>query len=305
MKKALITGGEGFVGGHLKTELEENGYQVFLTSRVAQEGYIKMDLCDYEEVRSVINEVKPDVIFHLGAIAFVPSSWQDAELTMNVNLNGSLHLLDAVRSIGIDPVIQLAGSSEEYGMVYPEETPMTEENPLRPLSPYAVSKIAMDFLAYQYHKSYGLKTIRVRAFNHSGYGRGEAYMTSTFAKQLVEIEKGKRDLIKHGDLSSIRDITDVRDTVRAYRLLTEKGKYGEVYNIGTGKGYSAQEILNKLSKLMAMTPKTEIDPDRMRPSDVKILIADASKVKAETGWEPQYSIDETLSEVLRYWMERI
>lgn len=308
MKKALITGAEGFVGPHLMVELAENDYHIIGTSRLRQSGFVKMDILNYEEVRSVINELKPDVIFHLAGIAFVPSSWQDPELTFQVNTIGALHIFDACRSVGINPVIQIACSSEEYGLVKEKEVPIKETNQLRPLSPYAVSKIAMDFLGYQYCQSYGMKIIRTRAFNHSGPGRGEAYMTSTFAKQIAEIEIGiKKPVIEVGDLTSIRDITDVRDTVRAYRLLTEKGEPGEVYNIATGKGYTAEEILNKLIKLSTFKKKIEIkqDPKRMRPSDVKVLIGDNRKTKKACGWSPKHTIDDTIKSLLDHWRSEL
>jgi len=307
MKKALVTGAEGFVGKHLMIELMRNGYHVFGTSRIRQSGYLKMDVTNYEEVRSVINETKPDYIFHLAAIAFVPSSWQDPQLTFEVNTIGALNIFNAVRSVGINPVIQIACSSEEYGLVHENEVPIKETNPLRPLSPYAVSKIAMDFLGYQYSQSYGLKVIRTRAFNHSGPGRGEVYMTSTFAKQIAEIELGlKEPVIKVGDLTSVRDITDVRDTVRAYRLLVEKGIPGEVYNIATGKGYTAQEILDMLLSMSKKKRiKVEQDPKRMRPSDVKILIGDAKKTKKACGWSPKYEIRDTLKALLEFWRSEL
>jgi GDP-4-dehydro-6-deoxy-D-mannose reductase len=304
MKKALVTGAEGFVGPHLMAELIANDYQVIGTSRIRQSNFVKMDLLNYEEVRSVINELKPDVIFHLAGIAFVPSSWQDPDLTFQVNTIGALHIFNACRSVGINPVIQIACSSEEYGLVHENEVPIKETNPLRPLSPYAVSKIAMDFLGYQYNQSYGMKIIRTRAFNHSGPGRGEAYMTSTFAKQIAQIELGLQEpVIMVGDLSSIRDITDVRDTVNAYRLLTEKGTPGEVYNIATGTGYTAEEILNKLLSMTTYKKKIEIkqDPKRMRPSDVKILIGSNKKTKKACGWSPKHKIDDTLESLLNYW----
>lgn len=308
MKKALITGAEGFVGAHLMNELIAEGYHVFGTSRIRQAGFIKMDIQNYEEVRSVLNELKPDVIFHLAGIAYVPSSWQDPGLTFEVNTIGALHIFDACRSIGINPVIQIACSSEEYGLVLENEVPIKETNPLRPLSPYAVSKIAMDFLGYQYNQSYGMKIIRTRAFNHSGPGRGEVYMTSTFAKQIAQIELGKQEpIIEVGDLTSIRDITDVRDTVRAYRLLTEKGTPGEIYNIATGVGYTAQEILDKLLSMTTYKKKIEVkqDPKRMRPSDVKVLIGSNKKTKKACGWSPKYKIDDTLKALLEYWRSEL
>ena len=195
-------------------------------------------------------------------------------------------------------------SSEEYGLVRKSEVPITEENPLRPMSPYGVSKISMDFLGYQYFKSYGMKVIRTRAFNHEGYGRPEAFMTSTFAKQVVEIKRGKRKVLKHGNLEAKRDITDVRDMARAYRLAVEKCEPGEVYNIGSGVVYTAKQVLNKLQKLSGVKVKTEADPARSRPSDVPILQCDSSKFMKKTGWKPKYSLNDVLLETLRYWEER-
>ncbi|PIY31784.1 MAG: GDP-mannose 4,6-dehydratase [Candidatus Infernicultor aquiphilus] len=308
MKKALITGGEGFVGGHLRAELEDNGYQVISTSRLPKDGFVKMDIKNYEEIRSVLNEHKPDVIFHLAAIAYVPSSWQDPELVYEINGLGTVKLLNAARSLGLlDTIVQIAGSSEEYGLVTENETLIKETNPLRPLSPYAISKISADLAGYQHFKSWGIKTIRTRAFNHEGpeskYGpaRGDEYVTSTFAKQVALIEKGKQDKIMVGDLTSIRDFTDVRDTVRAYRLLIEKGEYGEVYNIGSGKGYTIQQVLDILIKLAKAEIKVEVDPKRLRPSDVKLLLCDCSKMKKITGWEPEIPFEKTMEDLLNYW----
>ena len=304
MKKCLITGGMGFCGKHLTKELEDAGYEVFVTDRDVEPPY-QMDLLNYEQVRNVLYRERPDYIFHLAGISYVPSSWQDPNLVFEVNTLGSLNLFNAVRSVGIDPVIQIAGSSEEYGLVYPDEVPITEENELRPMSPYGVSKIAMDFLGYQYFKSYGMKIIRTRAFNHEGYGRPEAFMTSTFAKQTIEFKQGKIKTLKHGNLEAKRDITDVRDMARAYRLAVEKCEPGEVYNIGSGTVYTAKEILEKLGKLAGVKVKTEVDPARSRPSDVPILQCDSTKFRKQTNWKPKYKLENTLSEELRYWKERV
>lgn len=307
MKKALITGGEGFVGGHLRVELENNGYEVISTSRLPKDDFVKMDILNYEEIRSVLNEHKPDVIFHLAAIAYVPSSWQDPEFVYDVNCLGTIRLLNAVRSLGLDTIVQIAGSSEEYGLVLPEETPIKETNPLKPLSPYAISKIGADFSGYQHFKSWGIKTIRTRAFNHEGpdskYGpaRGDEYVTSTFAKQVALIEKGKQDKIMVGDLTSIRDFTDVRDTVRAYRLLVEKGEYGDVYNIGSGKKYTIQNVLDILVRLSNVDIQVEVDSKRLRPSDVKLLLCDCSKMQKITGWKPEIPFEKTMEDLLNYW----
>lgn len=296
MKKALITGATGFVGGHLKAELAGYGYEVVCLGR---EGF---NLLDYESVHAVIREHKPDVIFHLAAVAFVPTSWKDPEMVFRVNTIGTLNLFNAVRSVGIDPVIQIAGSSEEYGLVLKDEIPINENNPLRPLSPYAVSKVAMDMLGWQYFRSYGMKIIRTRAFNHEGYGRPASYMPSGFAKQIVEIEKRlKEPVIEHGDLTAIRDITDVRDMARAYRLAVERCVPGEIYNIGTGKGYSVSEIIETFRKLSNVKFELKLDQNRIRPSDVPVLICNNERFVKLTEWKPEFSLQDTLNEELKYW----
>lgn len=304
--KALITGSTGFVGRHLTKELEDNGYEVMGVDRFGRRlKSFEMNVLDYEAVRSTLEKYRPDVIYHLAAIAYVPASWQDPHLVFKVNTLGSLNLFNAVRSTGFDIKIHIAGSSEEYGLVEKDELPITEDNPLRPLSPYAVSKIAMDMLGYQYFKSYGLKIYRTRAFNHEGYGRGPAYMTSTFAKQIAEIEADlKPPVLKHGNLTAKRDITDVRDMVVAYRLATEKCKPGEVYNIGSGKTYSVRKVLDTLLSMSTRKIKLELDPERMRPSDVPVLQCDPTKFQKATGWRPKYKLEDTLEESLRYWRER-
>lgn len=306
MPKVLVTGATGFVGQHLQKELKDNGYEVHNTSRFGFNKSMPMNVNDFGQMHSVVNRVKPDVIFHLAAIAFVPSSWKKPNFVLETNALGTLNLLEVVRTAELDPVIHICGSSEEYGLVKQDEIPIKEDNPLRPRSPYAVSKITADFLGYQYNQSYGMKVIRTRAFNHSGYGRGEQYVISTFAKQIAEMEVGKRDhVLLHGDLSAHRDITDVRDVVRAYRLLTEKGDYGEVYNIGTGTAYEIGEFIDGLKKLTKIKFETKLDETRMRPSDVPILQCDATKLKEKTGWKPQYKLEDTLAETLRYWRERV
>ncbi len=188
----------------------------------------------------------------------------------------------------------------------PEEVPIRESNPLRPLSPYAVSKVAQDLLAYQYFKSYGLKTIRTRGFNHTGPRRGDVFVTSNFAKQIASIEAGiQKPVIRVGNLDSVRDFTDVRDVVRAYWLAVKKGRAGEVYNIASGRDNTIRDLLDRLLKLSTTKVEVEVDPDRLRPSDVVMLIGDASKFRDDTGWEPKIPLDQTLEDLLEYWRERI
>lgn len=321
--KVLITGITGFVGSHLAEYILDNFSQIEIhglkrhRSKMENiehlDGKLRLHDCDIKDAHNVyfiIEEVKPDFIFHLAAQSYVPTSWEAPAETLHTNIIGQTNLFEAVRKFragGYDPVIQIAGSSEEYGLVFEKEIPIREDNPLRPLSPYAVSKVTQDYLAYQYFKTYGLRTIRTRAFNHSGPRRGEVFVDSNFAKQIALIEKGKKEpVISVGNLEAVRDFTDVRDIVIAYWLSVKKCKPGEVYNISSGKGWRIKDVLTSLIK---MSTKQEIkikqDPQRMRPSDNPILVGDSSKFRKETGWRPKISYEETLQAMLDYWRERV
>ncbi len=317
--KVLITGITGFAGSHLADYILDSHPDVQLfgiirwRSRMENihhlEGRIHLveaDLKDMASLKRCLSDVRPDRIFHLAAQSFVPFSWKCPAETFTINAVGQIHLFEAVLSLGISPKIQIAGSSEEYGLVNSNEVPMKETNPLRPLSPYAVSKVAQDLLGWQYFKSYGLRVVRTRGFNHTGPRRGEVFICSNFAKQIVEIEKKKREpVIYVGNLEAKRDFTDVRDIVRAYWLSLEKGEVGEVYNLGTGKTYSIKEILDMLLSISEVDVKITVDPDRLRPSDVPVLLSDCSKFKKLTGWEPRIPFSQSLQDLLKYWRERI
>jgi GDP-4-dehydro-6-deoxy-D-mannose reductase len=267
---------------------------------------LEADLTDGTSTRRLIEAVKPDRIFHLAAQSYVPASWSRPAATLNTNIMGQLNLLEAVREAGIDPLIHIAGSSEEYGLVHPDEVPIKETNPLRPLSPYAVSKVSQEMLALQYFHSYGLKTVVTRAFNHEGPRRGHVFVTSSLARQIAEIERGRRPpILTVGDLSIQRDWSDVRDVVRAYHLALEKGIPGEVYNIGSGSSMAVGQMLELLLSLTSARVEVRQDPSRLRPSDVRILLADVSKFRAQTGWEPRIPFSKTLQDLLDYWRQRI
>jgi GDP-4-dehydro-6-deoxy-D-mannose reductase len=338
--RVLVTGITGFAGSHMaefllkqpdveifgiyrrrsrlehieglsdKTYMIEPGVASIQTLQKAfQPGKINIidcDLMDAFSVHKLIGAVRPDRIFHLAAQSHVPTSWNSPYATLQDNIMGQLNLFEAIREAGIDPLIQIAGSSEEYGLVYPDEVPMKESNPLRPLSPYAVSKVTQEMLAYQYYRSYGMKNIVSRGFNHSGPRRGENFVDSSFARQIALIEKGLQEpVIYVGDLSSKRDFTDVRDMVRAYWLLLEKCKPGEVYNIGSGSTRAVQESLDILLGMSAVKVEVRVDPTRLRPSDVLILWADASKFQEATGWKPTIPYRQTLQDMLDYWRARV
>ncbi len=317
--KALITGTTGFAGSHLVEYLltHQPDVEVFGIRRwrspmenvehlLDQVTLVESDLRDYHSVYRMLEKIQPDLIFHLAAQSFVPTSWNAPAATLETNIVGQTHLFEAVRSLSLDPVIQIACSSEEYGLVHPDETPMTENNPLRPLSTYAVSKIAQDYLGYQYFQSYGMKIVRTRGFNHTGPRRGDVFVTSNFAKQLARIKAGLSEpVIRVGNLTAMRDFTDVRDMVRAYWLAATKGKPGEAYNIASGKAITIRELLDRLIALTGVEVEIKEDPDRMRPSDVEILIGDSSKFRADTGWEPQIPFDQTLRDIVEYWRQRV
>lgn len=317
MKRALITGITGFVGSHLAEFLLDKGYDVCGTSRWRSDmqniehikdkiGLVEADLNDPHSLIAALNKVRPDEIYHLAAQSFVPTSWAAPADTMMTNAVGTIHLYEAVKQAKINPTIQVACSSEEYGLVLPNEIPIKETNPLRPLSPYGVSKVAEDMISYQYTQSYGMKIIITRGFNHTGPRRGEVFVTSNFAKQIVEIEKGKKEpVIEVGNLESKRDFTDVRDMVRGYWLAVQKGKPGERYNLCSGKAISMQELLDMLLSLSNVKITVKQDQLRMRPSDVPILQGDNSKAKLELGWRPEIPFEKTLKDLMDYWREKI
>ncbi|HWM92398.1 MAG TPA: GDP-mannose 4,6-dehydratase [Thermoanaerobaculia bacterium] len=317
--RALITGITGFAGSHLAEYLlaEHPEVEVYGTHRWRSRmdnvehlrnkvKLLEADLRDYTSMHAALERSRPDVIFHLAAQSFVPSSWTAPNETLTTNVSGQTNLFEAVRALRLDPVIQIACSSEQYGLVLPGETPIKETNPLRPLSPYAVSKVAQDYLGYQYFQSYGLKVVRTRGFNHTGPRRGHVFVTSNFCSQVAAIELGLQEpVIRVGNIDAIRDFTDVRDMVRAYWLAVTKAKPGEVYNIATGNGIRIREMLERLIALGKVEVKIEVDPERLRPSDVEVLIGDASKFKADTGWEPRIPFDQTLRDLLDYWRETL
>ena len=267
---------------------------------------VEADLTDPSSVRRVVQTVRPDRIFHLAAQSFVPTSWHAPAQTFTVNVLGQINLFEAVREAGLDPIIHVAGSSEQYGKVYPHEVPIRESNPLRPLSPYAVSKVTQELLALQYHESYGLKTVVTRGFNHTGPRRGPVFVTSSFAKQIAEIEAGLRPpVVLVGDLGSRRDWTDVRDVVRAYWLVTEKGVPGEVYNVASGTTRTVGSLLDLLFAETPVQIEVRQDPARLRPSDVTLLHGDPTKLQRQTGWRPEIPFEQTMRDLLDYWRRRV
>lgn len=315
--KVMITGIDGFIASHLVDYILQNEKDVEIYGtirRMADRKNIKhfeseinlleMELIDSYSVFKAVRTATPDKVFHLAGQSFVPTSWSSPDNTMMVNANGTINVLEAVRTVSPSAYVQIAGTSEEYGKVYPEECPINESQPLRPLSPYAVSKIAADFLGYQYAKSYDMNILRTRTFNQTGSRRGLAFVDSNFACQIAKIEKTLEEpIIKHGNLSAIRDFTNVKDTVKAYWLLSDKKWEGDIINVCSGNGKSIYEVIREL--VNNSTAKSIIsmreDPNRMRPSDVPLLIGDNSKLKSHINWEPKISWEDSMKELLDYW----
>lgn len=315
--KVFITGATGFVGSHLIDFLLcEKGVRVFGAKRRRSDTsqtrtadrveWVEMDITDAHNVLSAIKSVRPTHIFHLAAQSFVPTSWRAPQETFTTNAIGTINIMEAVRVLELDTRIQIAGTSEEYGGVRPEELPIAEGNPLRPLSPYAVSKVAADLSAQQYHRSYGLNVVVTRAFNHTGPRRGDVFAESNFAKQIAMIEKGQQEpVIRVGNLDAARDYSDVRDIVRAYWLALEKGQPGEVYNIASGESVRIGDLLDCLLSFAKVKGiKVERDAARMRPSDVPFLKGDSTKFRQLTGWKPEIPFENTLNDLQGYWRGR-
>jgi len=314
--RVLITGITGFAGSHMADYALAQGAEVFGTVRwrspiqniehiLNKINVYDADLRDAASVHAIVSEIKPDRIFHLAAQSYVVSSWNIPTETIVTNIVSNVNLLEAVRRLERMPRIQVACSSEEYGFVRPEEVPITEDNPLRPLSPYGVSKVGQDLLCYQYHQSYGIDVVRTRGFNHTGPRRGRVFVCSNFAMQIIEVQKGLRPHVSVGNLDAVRDFTDVRDTVRAYWMALDKGVPGDVYNICSGKGYRIGDVLELLLKIAGAKVEIRVDPARLRPSDVPLLIGDRSKFTKQTGWEPRIPFEQTLADTVAYWRERI
>ena len=307
--KALIIGGSGFVGSFLITHLiEDLGFEVSITKtakedlKVENVSVYNLDVLDIEQIKSVLDTVKPDYIFHLAAQASVGLAWKNPSLTIDVNIKGSVNVLDAIRELDYKPRVLLIGSGEEYGHILPGETPITEANTPRPGNIYAATKACQNMIGKIYAEAYDMDVMMVRAFNHIGPNQAPLFVVADFCKQVAEIESGeKQPVIYVGNLTAKRDFTDVRDVVRAYALLVQKGQRGETYNVGTGKAIEVQMILDKILGLAKCNIEVKIDEQKLRPVDVPIIEADITKINACTGWEPEISIDRTLEETLEYW----
>ena len=316
MKKALITGISGFAGSYLSENLVSSGYQVsgsYLTDDSLKNlpnkdkvSLHKVNLLDEGAVEELLGKEKPEYIFHLAALTSPKNSFDDPKNTFVNNVSAQINLLESVcKNKLTDSRILIVSSAEVYGLVPKDDLPIDEDTKFNPANPYAVSKLAQDFLGLQYFHSYKLNIVRVRPFNHVGPRQSPDFVVSALAKRIAEIEKGRENVMKVGNLTSKRDFTDVSDMVEAYRLALEKGEAGQVYNLGSGKSFEISEILDKLLSFSKVKIITEEDQSLMRPSDNPDLVCDARKFEKLTGWKAQIPIEKTLENTLNYWRNNL
>lgn len=301
-KKVLITGGEGFVGNHLINYLlNETDYEIvstyFMESTFKDENnrveFVKLDIRKQEDVENLLNVQKPDYIYHLAGISFVPASFANPLLTHETNFIGTFNLYESIRKLNLETSILFVSTSEVYGQV--DDKIINEDKVLKPQNPYSVSKASAELLSYQYYKNYGLKIKIVRPFNHIGLGQSESFVIPNFVKQIVDIEMGlKEPIIEVGNLDAIRDFTDVKDIIRGYKCLVESDYNGEIFNLCQSKGYSIKEILDILLSFSDKMIEVKFDEKRMRPSDNPKIIGDNGKIEKYLEWKPLIEIRTTL-----------
>ncbi|MHB8645341.1 MAG: GDP-mannose 4,6-dehydratase [Thermomicrobiales bacterium] len=306
VRRVLITGATGFVGAYLVAHLAEAypGWQVTgTTRRTADAGsrFVPCDLHDAGAVGALVARVRPEMVVHLAGQSNVPVSFNDPEATLANNIIGTLHLLDACRVHAPQARLLIVSSNEVYGPTPPEEQPLREDRPLRPINPYAVSKAAQEMLALQYAHSYNLDVVVARPFNHIGPGQTDRFVVSAFARQIVQVERGERRAVSVGNLDTVRDFTDVRDVARAYGLLLARGERGGIYNIGRGTAVTVGDLLDMLCRLAPVAITIERDPARLRPSDAPVMMADTTRLRQATGWQPDISLEQSLDETLAWW----
>ncbi len=312
--KALVIGGGGFAGGYLIKALEKKaGIEVSATKLLYENVSCKketaiydLDVTDYNAVISLIEKIKPDFIYHLAAQSSVAMSWKAPQKTVEINLIGTLNILQALKQTDFKGRLLFIGSGEEYGSFTPDRLPLTEACPLCPKNIYAFTKAEGEGLCMLYNEVYGLDIVAVRAFNHIGANQSEQFVASDFAKQIAEIEKGyKEPVISVGNLSAVRDFTDVRDVVKAYIMIMEKGYKGEVYNVGGTTVCSIGQLLEELISQSKVSVKVVTDENKFRPVDIPAIYSDIEKLKKDTGYEPEYNFKQTLSDVLCYWRKKV
>lgn len=309
-----MTGAGGFAGSHLLRLLANHtDWQLFGCYRTQvdlrpQDRVVPIvaDLTERAQADEAVRRSQPEVVFHLAAMSSPHLSFSQPLTVITNNVSAQLNLLEAIRQYRPEAKVLIVGSGDEYGTVKPEELPVREDTPLRPTSPYSVSKVCQDFLALQYHLAYGLYILRLRPFNHIGPGQEDAFVVASFSRQIAEIEAGIRQpVIMVGNLQTKRDFTDVRDIARAYYLAIGRCQPGEVYNVGSGVAHSIAQVLSTLQELSGLKVTIRTDPSRLRPADVPAVVADCTKFRMATGWEPSISFEQSLRDTLDYWRERV
>ncbi len=295
--RALVTGGKGFVGTWLSAHLRSQGDDVTAVDH-------EVDVTDSRAVRAAVSDAAPDAIYHLAALTHVGRSWDDPDTVFRVNALGTLHVLEAARMCDPMPKVLLISSAEVYGAVAEADLPVTEDAALAPVTPYAASKVAAEFLGVQAHLAHGLPVVRARPFNHVGPGQAPGFVVPSLAQRIVEARNTGKTTVGVGNLSAQRDLTDVRDVVRAYRLLVERGEPGGTYNVCTGVARSIRSVAERLLELAGSELELVPDPELVRPVDVPVVCGDPAKLHANTGWTPEIALDETLSDVLDEWSAR-
>ena len=305
--KSLVIGGAGFAGQYLIEELLREGETVYATKLpdetidICDVDVFDVDVRDYAEVFTLLDEVHPEHIYHLAAVSSAAPSWKKPQMTMEVNVIGVINLLEAILALELSPKVLLIGSSEEYGIPADSSVPLSEKISPQPTNIYAVSKVAQNMLGNIYRKAYDIDIISVRAFNHIGPRQSSNFVASDFCRQVANIERGAEPVISVGNLNAVRDFTDVRDVVRAYSAIMKKGIPGKTYNVGGGTVLSIAELLEKIISLSTATIISEMDKSRIRPIDTPKIMADITELKKDTGWAPTYTIEQTLTDTLDYW----
>lgn len=296
--KILVTGADGFVGGHLARELADAGHEVIQAcgqQKTVPEAHL-LDIRDPGAVRALVEATRPNGCIHLAGMAFVPQGWENPNLCFDININGTLHLLEAVRQAAPECRFLFISSAEVYGRK-PTENPVSEDAPFDPENIYALSKVSADSMTLLYARRYELPFMTARPQNHVGPGQSEAFVFPSFARQVAAIARGESDpIMRVGNLDAERDFTDVRDIVRGYRLLVEQGAPGQAYNLATGKNIRVGKVLDGFCELAGVRPTIETDPNRFRPTDYPPVM-DTTRIREQTGWTPAYTLEQTLADI--------
>jgi len=307
MKSVLIFGISGFVGKYLSEEFITNGYHVegsdlqYTENIPSEVCFTACDILNINAVTKLIKEKSPEYIVNLAAVSSVSTSWEIPSATISVNVIGTLNILEAAKTVAPMPKVMLIGSSEEYQQSI---NAITEDAPLNANNPYGISKMTQELFVDLYRKRYHMEIAYVRPFNHTGVGQKDNFVLPSFCKQSAEIERsGKSGVIHAGNLDVKRDFCDVRDVVRAYRMILENKNSSTIYNIGSGHAYSLSELLTYIISLSSQKIEVLIDSDMCRPVDSPIVVCDNNKIKMELGWEPEYSIFDTLREMYQYYLQ--